>query len=182
MLLSPEKRSEAALTPTIFVCRPINYKWLGELPTSYIEGENLKTEVFMKALDKSRYGHVRLEEVEIEVSADISTTSSRTRPCSIAPAPKLNRNSGNPWAREHPRPWKRLLNLLANIQLAQRPDEGGESERPPRAVRNGEPPRHRNASPAAAPLLSAPMRYPGRRGDMSARAGFGAEGLMASQQ
>ena len=79
--------SEAALTPTIFVCRPINYKWLGELPTSYIEGEDLKTEVFMnaayqgerdkielmnklleqKALDQSRYHPVRLEEVELEV-------------------------------------------------------------------------------------------------------------------
>ena len=78
--------SEAALTPTIFVCRPINYKWLGELPTSYIEGEDLKTEVFMnaayqgerdkielinklleqKALDPSRYHPIRLEEVEIE--------------------------------------------------------------------------------------------------------------------
>ena len=79
--------SEAALTPTIFVCRPINYKWLGELPTSYIEGEDLKTEVFMnaayqgerdkielinklleqKALDPSRYQSIRLDEVEIEV-------------------------------------------------------------------------------------------------------------------
>ena len=79
--------SEAALMPTIFVCRPINYKWLGELPTSYIEGEDLKTEVFMnaayqgerdkivlinklldkKALDPSKYHRVWLEEVEIEV-------------------------------------------------------------------------------------------------------------------
>ena len=83
--------SEAALTSTIFVCRPMNYKWLGELPTSYIEREDLKAEVFMnatyqgerdkielinkllndKVLDKSRYGHIHLEEVEIEVPARI---------------------------------------------------------------------------------------------------------------
>jgi len=81
--------SEAALTPTVFVSRPINYKWLGELPETYIDCEDLKTEVFMngayqgerdkielinKLIDekrlidpKSKYQSIALEEVEIEV-------------------------------------------------------------------------------------------------------------------
>ena len=79
--------SEAAVTPTIFACRPINHHWLGELPNSYVEGEDLKTEVFMngayqgerdkiklvnkllekQALDPSQYHPISLVEVEIEV-------------------------------------------------------------------------------------------------------------------
>lgn len=79
--------SEAALTPTIFVSRPINHKWIGKLPETYIECEDLKTEVFMNGayqgerdkielinklieqnlLKNSKYKPIFLEEVEIEV-------------------------------------------------------------------------------------------------------------------
>lgn len=38
--------SEAAIAKNIFVARPINKKWIGKLPTNYIENEDLKTEVF----------------------------------------------------------------------------------------------------------------------------------------
>ncbi len=37
--------SELTLCDLIFVSRPINYKWLGKLPSSYIEMEDMKTEV-----------------------------------------------------------------------------------------------------------------------------------------
>ena len=35
------------LTPcdVVFVARPINYKWLGKLPTAYVEMEDMKTEI-----------------------------------------------------------------------------------------------------------------------------------------
>ena len=61
--------SEAALTPTIFVCRPINYKWLGELPTSYIEGEDLKTEVFMNAAYQGERDKIELMNKLLEQKA-----------------------------------------------------------------------------------------------------------------
>lgn len=37
--------SEAAVARKVFVSRPINYKWIGKLPTNYIENEDLKTEI-----------------------------------------------------------------------------------------------------------------------------------------
>jgi hypothetical protein len=38
--------SEAAVAREVFVSRPINYKWIGKLPTNYIENEDLKTEIY----------------------------------------------------------------------------------------------------------------------------------------
>jgi hypothetical protein len=38
--------SEAAVAKTVFVSHPINKKWIGKLPTTYIENEDLKTEIF----------------------------------------------------------------------------------------------------------------------------------------
>ncbi len=84
------------LTPcdVIFVARPINYKWLGKLPSAYIEMEDMKTEVSFngsyqgerdkielinKLIKKNnnnnsiidttnypQYHHIQLEEIEME--------------------------------------------------------------------------------------------------------------------
>lgn len=84
--------SEAAIAENVFVSRPINYKWIGKLPTNYIENEDLKTEIsfngsYQGERDKiiminnlikpeegakpeegvlKKYHHVDLREVEIE--------------------------------------------------------------------------------------------------------------------
>jgi hypothetical protein len=83
--------SEAAIAENIFVARPINQKWIGKLPTNYIENEDLKTEVFFNGSyqgerDKieminnllpkegakpeegalKKYHHVELREIEME--------------------------------------------------------------------------------------------------------------------
>lgn len=84
------------LTPChiIFVARPVNYKWLGKLPTSYVNMEDMKTEIsfngsyqgerdkielinklIKKDLNKDsvidtnkypQYHHIKLKEIEIQ--------------------------------------------------------------------------------------------------------------------
>jgi hypothetical protein len=78
--------SELAKAHTIYIARPINKKWLGELPTSLLSLEDMKTElnfngtyhaerdrillvnkwVRERVLDRKKYHEISLYEIEIE--------------------------------------------------------------------------------------------------------------------
>ncbi len=77
--------SELAVVETIYVARPVNHKWLGPMPTSFIALEDMKTEINFngtyagerdkillinkplkeKALSDQKYHHIDLVEIEI---------------------------------------------------------------------------------------------------------------------
>ncbi len=58
--------SEAAVAENVFVARPINYKWIGKLPTNYIENEDLKTEVFFNGSYQGERDKIQLVNKLIE--------------------------------------------------------------------------------------------------------------------
>lgn len=58
--------SEAAIAKNVFVARPINHKWIGKLPTNYIENEDLKTEVFFNGSYQGERDKIQLVNKFIE--------------------------------------------------------------------------------------------------------------------
>lgn len=52
--------SEATIAEKIFISRPLNRKWIGKLPTSYIENEDLKIEIFFNGSYQAEYDKIEL--------------------------------------------------------------------------------------------------------------------------